>query len=122
MWRLNAGLLPRLPIDWHALPFCCSAVVAVAHAVGNNSNAQPTLGSTTLWSHDVQLSKDVKLKWSVKNMSAGAASQRTVEFRLTVANVDTPENYYYALGVAHTDAINKMIGLANSLRCHRDNS
>ena len=46
----------------------------------------------------------------LKNMSAGMASQLTVEFRLTVASVDTPENYYYALGVAHTDAINKMIG------------
>ena len=105
MWRgkrlSTTGLLRRVPVKAACSSFLLAGlIVAVVSAVGNNSDAQTALRSTSLRSHSVQLSEDVKLEWDVKNMSAGMASQLTVEFRLTVVSVDTPENYYYAL-VSH---------------------
>ena len=55
--------------------------------------------------------KNVVLEWKIKNTIFNKRSKITVEFSLMLSNVVSNEHeYYFALGVANSKAINKMIG------------
>ena len=55
----------------------------------------------------------VLLEWKIKNTTVNEKSKITAIF-LTFHNINSNENeYYFALGVANSRAVNKMIGPPN---------